>query len=69
MPTKVVFVGGETLRVAAVPEDVQAGFNGAERGWTPLERTDGRRVLINPEQVLYLEEERGSPGYAASPER
>ena len=69
MPTKIVFVGGETLRVAAAPDEVQASFNGEGQGWRTLERTDGRRVLINAQQVLYLEEERGSPGYAPSPGR
>ena len=67
MPTKIVFTTGQQMILAQEPAEVVAALRG-EGGLTEfqLDEESNRRVYVNVEQIVYIEEssdaaERSSP--------
>jgi hypothetical protein len=70
LPTKVVFVGGETLGLAEDVEEVHSRLRGEGGGRVRFERPLGDGTLtvyLSPDHVLYLEDDPPSEYQAAGP--
>jgi hypothetical protein len=64
--TELTLTGGERLRVAGEPHDIEAAILAASRGslmefaWM-TEADSGQRVGINPERVVMVRQVQGAP--------